>query len=137
MAKILIIDDDPDMVLAARLCLEGAGHQVIEAGGGTSGRAAVRSAKPDLIILDVMMDTTTEGFQVALKLRSPDPASPYYPYRNIPILMLTAIHQTSPIRVSPEEDYLPVDSFIDKPIEPDHLIAEVERLLEKRAAEEA
>jgi CheY-like chemotaxis protein len=84
-----------------------------------------------------MMDTTTEGFQVALKLRSPDPASPYYPYRDIPILMLTAIHQTSPVRVSPEEDYLPVDSFIDKPIEPDHLIAEVERLLATRATKDA
>jgi len=53
MAKILIIDDDPDMVLAARLCLESAGHQVIEAGGGEAGLNAVRSANPDLIILDV------------------------------------------------------------------------------------
>ena len=64
MAKILIVDDDPDMVLAARLCLEGAGHAVIEAGNGTEGLEKIKQDKPDLIILDVMMDSTTEGFQI-------------------------------------------------------------------------
>jgi len=132
MAKILIVDDDPDMVLAARLCLEGAGHQVIEAAGGLTGLAAVRSANPDLIILDVMMDTTTEGFQVALKLRSQDPTSDYYPYREIPIIMLTAIHQTAPVRVEPDADYLPVDTFLEKPMDPDKLLAEVDRLLAEK-----
>lgn len=132
MAKILIVDDDPDMVLAARLCLEGAGHQVIEAAGGPKGLAAVRSARPDLIILDVMMDTTTEGFQVALKLRNPDPASDFYPFREIPIIMLTAIHQTAPVHVEPDDDYLPVDTFLEKPMDPDRLLAEVDRLLAKK-----
>ena len=130
MAKILIIDDDPDMVLAARLCLEGAGHTVTQAGSGPEGLEKIRQEAPDLIILDVMMDTTTEGFQLALKLRSPDPNSEYAPYRDIPIVMLTAIHTTSPVRVGPDEDYLPVDAFIDKPIEPDDLVQCVAELLE-------
>jgi two-component system alkaline phosphatase synthesis response regulator PhoP len=129
MAKILIVDDDPDMVLAARLCLEGAGHQVIEAVNGTQGLEKVKAEQPDLIILDVMMDTTTEGFQLALKLRSPDPQSEYAAYSGIPILMLTAIHTTTPLRFGPDDDFLPVDDFIDKPIDPDQLVEKVEELL--------
>lgn len=129
MAKILIVDDDPDMVLAARLCLEGSGHTVIEAGSGTAGLEKVKEETPDLIILDVMMDSTTEGFQIALTLRSPDPTSEYAAYSAIPIIMLTAIHTTAPIRLGPDMDYLPVDAFIDKPIEPDELVQRVDELL--------
>lgn len=129
MAKILIIDDDPDMVLAARLCLQGAGHQVIEAGSGTEGLEAIAQEVPDLIVLDVMMDTTTEGFHIALALRSPDPDSEYAAYRDIPIILLTAIHTTSPVRLNPDDDYLPVDAFIDKPIDPDDLVQRVDQLL--------
>ena len=132
MAKILIIDDDPDMVLAARLCLEDAGHEVIEASNGTDGLRKIEAEKPDLIILDVMMDSTTEGFQLALKLRNPDPASVYVTYRNTPILMLTAIHTTTPLRFGPDEDYLPVDAFIDKPLDPDDLVRKVGDLLVAR-----
>ncbi len=129
MARILIVDDDPDMVLAARLCLEDAGHTVIEAPDGTAGLAKVKAERPDLIVLDVMMDSTTEGFQLALKLRNPDPTSEYADFRNIPILMLTAIHTTTPLRFGPDEDYLPVDAFIEKPLDPDTLVNKVAELL--------
>jgi CheY-like chemotaxis protein len=129
MAKILIIDDDPDMVLAARLCLERAGHTVIEAGSGTEGLETIAQDTPDLIVLDVMMDTTTEGFHLALALRSPDPDSEYAAFRDIPIILLTAIHATSPVRLNPDDDYLPVDAFIDKPIDPDDLVERVDQLL--------
>ncbi|MCC6905622.1 MAG: response regulator [Anaerolineae bacterium] len=129
MAKILIVDDDPDMVLAARLCLERAGHKVIEAHNGSDGLATVKTEHPDLIILDVMMDTTTEGFQFALTLRNPDPKSEYAAFRSLPIVMLTAIHSTAPLRVGPDRDYLPVDAFIDKPLDPDKLVAQVNALL--------
>ncbi len=131
MAKILIIDDDPDIVLAARLCLESAGHQVFDACSGDKGLGMLETLKPDLIILDVMMTTTTEGFQTALQLRSSDPASPYAAYRNTPILMMTAIHSTTDLRFAPDRDYLPVDVFVDKPIDPDVLIRKVNTLLEK------
>lgn len=129
MAKILIVDDDPDMVLATRLCLVSAGHDVIEADNGTDGLAKIKSESPDLIILDVMMDTTTEGFQIALMLRSPSPNSEYAQYKDIPIIMLTSIHTTAPVRIGPDEEYLPVDAFIDKPIDPDLLIQRVNELL--------
>ncbi len=123
--KILIIDDDDDLVLAMRLPLEGAGFQVSRAATGEEGLQKVKEVKPDLIILDVMMDTTTAGFQVSLTLRSPDPKSEYAAYRHIPILMLTAIHQTTALRFGPDQDYLPVDAFIEKPIEPQKLIEQV------------
>lgn len=134
MAKILIIDDDPDIVLAVKLTLEAEGHQVIEAQNGVEGLKKVKTERPDLIILDVMMDTTTEGFQVTLKLRSPDPASEYAAFRDIPILMLTAIHSTTPLRFGPDEDYLPVDEFVDKPIDPDDLVKKVAALLARQQA---
>lgn len=127
--KILIVDDDPDTTLAIRLSLEGAGYKVEEARNGTEGLEKIKADKPDLIVLDVMMDSMTEGFQTALTLRSPDPNSAYAAYGDIPIIMLTAIHDTTSVRFGPDEDYLPVDAFIDKPIDPDALVRKVEVLL--------
>jgi CheY-like chemotaxis protein len=129
--KILIIDDDPDLVEVIRLTLQASGFQVFSAAGGAEGLQKVKEIDPDLIILDVMMDYTTEGFQVSLELRSPDPASEYADYRDIPILMLTAIHSTTPLRFGPEQDYLPVDGFVEKPLEPADLVKKVEELLRK------
>lgn len=132
MAKILIIDDDPDILMAVRICLEGAGHQVIEAKSGAQGLETLKTGRPDLIILDVMMETKTEGFQLALKVHSPDPTSEFAAYKDIPILMLTAIHSTTPLRFEPEIDYLPVELFVDKPIDPDDLVNKVEYLLSRQ-----
>ncbi|MFN2220291.1 MAG: response regulator transcription factor [Anaerolineae bacterium] len=129
--RILIIDDDPDLVEVVRLTLQASGFQVFSAAGGAEGLQKVKEIDPDLIILDVMMDYTTEGFQVSLELRSQDPASEYASYRDIPILMLTAIHSTTPLRFGPEEDYLPVDGFVEKPLEPGDLVKKVEDLLRK------
>ena len=129
--KILIIDDDDDLVLAMRLPLEAAGYKVARAASGEEGLKKVKEVKPDLIILDVMMDSTTAGFQVSLTLRSPDPKSEYAEYSKIPILMLTAIHQTTPMRFGPDQEYLPVDAFLEKPIEPSKLLEQVRRYLKK------
>jgi CheY-like chemotaxis protein len=128
---ILIIDDDPDMVMVMRMPLEAKGYKVSQASSGTEGLMKVKEVKPDLIVLDVMMDTTTEGFQVSLALRSPDPQSEYAAYKHIPIMMITAIHTTTPLRFGPDEDYLPVDEFIEKPIDPDMLLSKVAKLLAK------
>lgn len=129
--KILVVDDDPDTVEVIRLTLESAGYEVISAANGEEGLRRVVEDKPDLIVLDVMMDTTTEGFHVSLQLRSPDPASPYAAFRHIPILMLTAIHTTTPLRFAPDADYLPVDAFVEKPISPEALLKKVESLLSR------
>ena len=131
--KILIIDDDDDIVQAMRLPLEGAGYQVKRAANGDEGLKMVKEVKPDLILLDVMMDSTTAGFQVSLALRNPQPTSEYASFRHIPILMITAIHSTTPLRFGPDGDYLPVDAFIEKPIEPAELLAQVRKHLAKQA----
>jgi CheY-like chemotaxis protein len=132
MAKILIIDDDPDIVTAVRLSLESAGHQIVAAGSGKEGLQQIKSEHPELIILDVMMETHTEGFQLAQKLHSPDPASDLKQFKDIPILMLTAIHSTTPMRYEPDIDYLPVQLFVDKPIDPDDLIKKVTWILGRK-----
>jgi CheY-like chemotaxis protein len=132
MARILVIDDDPDIVTAVTLALTSAGHQVVAANSGKEGLEKIQAEKPELIILDVMMETHTEGFQLALKLHSPDPASELKQFKNIPILMLTAIHSTTPLHYEPDIDYLPVDLFVDKPIDPDDLINKVSWVLARQ-----
>lgn len=134
MAKILVIDDDPDIVDAVRMTLESAGHSVVAARSGKEGLAMVETERPNLIVLDVMMETHTEGFQIALKLHSPDPASKFAAFKEIPILMLTAIHSTTPLRFEPDIDYLPVELFVDKPIDPDDLIRKVDWVLSRVTA---
>jgi CheY-like chemotaxis protein len=131
MAKILMIDDDPDILTAIRIPLEASGHEFFEARSGEEGLEKIKETSPDLIILDVMMETATEGFQMSLKLRDRSPDAEYAAYRDIPILMLTAIHTTTPLRFTPDEDYLPVDAFLDKSADPDQLLAKVDELLSK------
>ena len=130
MAKILMIDDDPDVVLSIRLPLEAAGHEFYSASDGAEGLAKVKELNPDLIILDVMMETATEGFQTTLKLRDRSPDAEYAAYRSIPILMLTSVHTTTPLRFAPDKDYLPVDAFLEKSATPEQVLASVERLLQ-------
>ena len=129
MPKILVIEDDADMVTALRMPLQASGYEVVAAATGEEGLQKVKEVGPDLIILDVMMETTTAGFQVSLQLRSPDPDSEYAAYRSMPILMLTAIHTTTSLRFGPDEAYLPVDDFVDKPIDPDVLLEKVKALI--------
>jgi CheY-like chemotaxis protein len=127
--RILLVDDDPDVRLSLRLPLEAAGYMVSEATNPTEGRTAVINETPDLLILDVMMDSATAGFQFALDLHSPDPESELKAFKDIPIIMLTAIHGTTPLRFSPDQDYLPVQIFLEKPVEPDVLLAAVKKQL--------
>jgi two-component system alkaline phosphatase synthesis response regulator PhoP len=131
MPKILVIEDDPDMLAALRMPLESNGYEMIAAATAEEGLQKVKEVEPDLIILDVMLETTTAGFQVSLQLRSPDPRSEYAAYRPIPILLLTAIHTTTSLRFGPDEAYLPVDDFVEKPIEPDVLLEKVRALIEQ------
>jgi len=134
MAKILVIDDDPDIVTAVQMVLENGGHQVISASSGKQGLERIKAENPQLSVLDVMMESHTEGFELAIKLHSPDPASEWKAFRNIPILMLTAIHSTTPLRYEPDIDYLPVELFVDKPIDPDDLLGKVNWILARQRA---
>jgi CheY-like chemotaxis protein len=134
MPKILIIEDDVDMAEAMSLPLEACDYEVVYALTGEEGLQKVKEVEPDLIILDVMMETTTAGFQVSLQLRNPQPESEYAAYRDIPILMLTAIHDTTSLRFGPDEAYLPVDDFVEKPLTPGVLLEKVAALIEKSSS---
>ena len=131
MARILIIEDDPDFVESMRLPLEANSHDLEFAESGEAGLQKVKEFEPDLIILDVMMETATAGFHVAYQLRDVDSSSAYAKYSKIPILMLTSISEKTGMMFDPEEDreFLPVDDFVEKPIKPDDLLEKVGKLI--------
>lgn len=123
--RILVVDDDADIVEALRTVLVASGYVVETAASGRECLARVAERPPDLIILDVMMDKDTEGFHVGYKLKGEEAT------RAIPILMLTAIGKKFGYRFSPQKDeeYLPVEDFVEKPVEPRELLRRVEALL--------
>jgi len=131
-ADILIIDDDRDLVDSMRIILESKAYSVRAAFNSKEGYAEMERKPPDLIILDVMMSTDTEGFDFAYKLqRSPQ-------YKEIPILMLTSFPQKM-VEQGPEnfqhimgEDW-PVTMFFEKPIQPEKLLATIEKLLKEKS----
>ncbi|MFN2149118.1 MAG: response regulator, partial [Anaerolineales bacterium] len=87
-----------------------------------------------LIILDVMMDTPTEGFELAKELHNQDPKSKYAKFREIPILMLTAVQSKTPLLGEMDMDYLPVELYVDKPIDPEDLVSKVDWMLSREKA---
>ena len=115
---ILVIDDDIDLVEIIRVTLESQGYRVIDAQNGERGLELARGASPDLILLDVMMGTVDEGFQVAYQLRNEEAT------RDIPILMLTAVGDQTGFDFDPGKDreFLPVDEFLEKPVSPRKLV---------------
>jgi len=124
--KILMVDDDIDLCDSLRVILENAGYCLQTAANRTEGMEKVRTERPDLIILDVMMETWQDGFEMSRDLKS-DPG-----LKHTPILMLTAIEEQTGIEVKSSAGdpvWLPVDAFLDKPVSPDALLAEVKRLL--------
>ena len=123
--KIMIIDDDIDLVESLRLILEHAGFEVIDAQDGNKGIEKVKNEHPDLVILDVMMGSQDEGFFVAYEIRKESESA------DLPIIMLTAVGQETGFTFDKEkdQDFLPVNEFLEKPIDPDRLIEVVKENL--------
>jgi len=120
--KVLLIDDDVDFVRINKAFLERE-YDVAAAYDGKEGLAKAKEVRPDVIVLDVMMEELNAGFDVVHELRA-DPA-----LRNIPIIMVTSVNRMlRPLRFDADDDWLPVDCFLDKPVSPDLLLREVERL---------
>ena len=116
--KILIIDDDIDLVEAMRLTLESEGFLVVDAQDGQKGLERIEKESPDLILLDVMMKTQDEGFHIAYQIRNNAKTA------DLPIIMLTAVGQETGFSFDKDkdEDFLPVNEFMEKPVNPDTLI---------------
>ncbi|MCL6495025.1 MAG: response regulator [Ignavibacterium sp.] len=120
MAKIAIIDDDPDILDASTLILQSKGYDVITATNPDDGYKIIKEQNPDLIILDVMMNEPDDGFFLAQKLRREKIETP--------IIMYTSVSKTLGLEFAAGE-MIPVDEFVEKPISPETLIDKVEKLL--------
>jgi len=124
--RILIIDDDPDITEAMTVVLENKGYEVHCAPDSDQGMERLKEARPDLIILDVMMRTSQEGFEFSRQIKHDAQ------FKEIPILMLTAVKEKKGLDFKSEagdESWLPVQAFLDKPVKPDMLIEKVQDLL--------
>jgi CheY-like chemotaxis protein len=122
MAKILIVDDDPDFVIVSKMVLQAEGYQVMEANNGWQALEMVRKDQPDLIMLDVMMTSTLEGVSVSKQLEA-DPI-----LRAIPVVMISSIATTEYASEFPEER-VPIDAWLSKPIQPAVLLKTVKRFV--------
>jgi CheY-like chemotaxis protein len=128
-AKIVIVDDDQDIRDSLQAILEGRQYTVLTAANKTEGMEKIRAEKPDLAMLDVMMDTWQDGFEMARELKK-DPN-----FKDMPILMLTGVKDKTGIDFKSsagDPTWLPVDGYLEKPVEPNVLLAEVEKLLTKK-----
>jgi two-component system alkaline phosphatase synthesis response regulator PhoP len=132
-ADILIIDDDKDLVNSIEIILQTKNYQVRSAFDGKEGYGKIEKKIPDLILLDVMMATDTEGFDLAYKLKE-NPK-----YRDIPIIMITSFTQKM-AEQGPESfqhilgEAWPVSSFLEKPVDPEVLLSMVEKVLSETPA---
>lgn len=125
-AKILIVDDDLDFVKGLRTILESRQYTVLAVGSRTEGMEKIRTDRPDLIVLDVMMSTWRDGFEMSRELKK-NPA-----YKNIPILMLTGLKEKIGIDFESsagDPEWMPVDGFLNKPVETEQLLNKVQELL--------
>jgi len=125
-AKILIADDDPDIRVSLQAILESQQYTVVTAVDKKDGMEKIKTEKPDLAILDVMMSTWEDGFEMSRELKK-DPQ-----FKDMPILMLTGIKNETGIdfkSTAGDPEWCPVDAYLEKPIEPDVLLAEVSKLL--------
>ncbi|MBF0407984.1 MAG: response regulator [Candidatus Riflebacteria bacterium] len=121
MAKILLVDDDVDFIEINRDLLESEGHKIIYAYNPDDGMKLLRSEKPDLIILDVMMQEPDDGFAMAQKIKKEK--------INIPILLLTSISKITGLNFEKDEKMLPVKEILEKPVSREKLLESVKNCL--------
>ena len=125
--KVLMIDDDPEFVEAITNILDAKGYDVVSAGDGKDGVAKAKQEKPDIILLDVMMTTKSEGFDVAREL------SKDANLKGTPVVMLTGVRKEMnlPFGFEPDADWLPVKAFLEKPVKPETLLKTIEENIKK------
>ena len=121
--RVLIIDDDPIYTKSTQAILESHGYEIDTAQGGDEGLAKMRDQRPDLVLLDVMMDWILDGVSVSrAMMEEPE-------LRQIPIIMVTSIRDSEYRGTFPQDQYLHIDSWLDKPCSPDKLVSEIKAVL--------
>lgn len=125
--KVLMIDDDPEFVDAISNLLDAKGYEVHTASNGKDGVAKAKAEDPDLILLDVMMTTKNEGFNVARELHEDDKL------KETPIIIMTGIRREMnlPFGFEPDEAWLPVKQVLEKPVKPEVLLTAVSENIRK------
>ncbi|HUS73625.1 MAG TPA: response regulator [Sedimentisphaerales bacterium] len=123
--KVLIVDDDQSFVTAITLVLESRGYQLATAHNKEEAMEEIGKHKPDLILLDIMMERITDGFNLCYKLKH-DPEM-----KKIPVLAVSAITKETGFKVSPATDgeYFEADDYMEKPVKPSELLERIEKLL--------
>jgi len=121
--KILVVDDDPDFVDLTDMILKKEGYEVFSAANGHQALQAMKSERPDLVLLDVMMATPLEGVSVARKM-SGDPT-----LKDVPIIMISSIDSSQHADLLPDDMHIPTDAWISKPVDPDDLLRTIRRFL--------
>ena len=128
-AKVLLIDDDRDFRVSVRCLLETRGYEVFEAGSGHEGLRQVLEHKPDVILVDLMMETSVEGYGVTHALKYLDE---YAEHRRVPVFVVSSIEQSPDERfpMSAEVEMIRPDGYLTKPLD----IPRFLELLEKAVA---
>ena len=123
--RILMIDDDPDMHLAIRTILEPQGYAVSCCGDGPAGLAAMRRERPNLLLLDVMMATPSEGFHILYEMKQDAELA------TIPVVVVSSIGRETGVNFAKDvgTDYIPANAFLEKPVDAAKLIQLVGSLL--------
>ena len=125
--RILVVDDDQDIVDSITIMLESQGYEVVAAQSGEEGMRVVEEKRPDLILLDIMMEKLTTGLHIGYDLRKhPD-------YKSIPIIIISGIGEATGFDIATEKetDYVAADEFLEKPVKPDVLLKRVAELIQK------
>ncbi|MFO7957816.1 MAG: response regulator [Candidatus Brocadiia bacterium] len=126
--KVLLVDDDADFVQINKSALSKAGYNVVAAYDGKECLRKVHTEKPDVIVLDLMMATWSEGFDVAETLRGAVET------RDIPIILVTAVNMDNPLEAEPGlRSLFPANEYMAKPVEPEELVGAVKRALSHKA----
>jgi CheY-like chemotaxis protein len=129
--KILVIDDDPDFREAIAPILEGALYEVVNAANPDEAKKKIFSEKPDLILLDIMMDSLFDGFSLCHAIKT---SKDYKDFKDTPIIFVSAVKEKTGSRFQfkgEEEGMVGPDDYIDKPVKPADLLDRIERLLKK------
>jgi DNA-binding response OmpR family regulator len=124
MATILIADDDPDFVQIIRTILTAEGYDVLSAKDGDEALRVMRESDVDLLLLDVMMASVLDGLSLAHTMQA-DAA-----LKGMPVIMISSIISSPHASMFPTDEYIPIDAWMTKPIQPDELLAKIDALLE-------
>lgn len=120
--RVLVVDDDPEFTEAVTNVLEAKGYDVDSAPNGKIGIAKAKEQKPDIILLDVMMTTKSEGFDVAREIHKDEKL------KDVPVIIISGVRKEMNLAFGfePEETWLPVKGVLEKPVKPEVLLKTVE-----------